>query len=346
MAEFNTHCPHCNTELVAEEDWIGMEVECPFCKKNFTISQNKIQISCSHCGQNFEVQTDWIGQTATCQNCGQEFIIQKNRISANIFLWFSQTFPNIHMKKKSALICLSTSLGIVILLFSCIGYGMYKHHIAEEKRIAEEKKISEEIKRKIETANNANTAEDAISILQEILSKHPNHHLSSEIKELIDNKKQYIEECQIVRSAIQKAKDVKTYQEAFSILEKIITDYPNNFYIADARKLLERYKYEFSHPRVKIKLSVIIPAVSATGNSKNFTMHLSIYVNGNFVEGTIQNCLYNSFIFVDARKGDTIKVYAEVRNIYGALQGRFSDEKIVTQEIMEKSDHFMLFSPM
>lgn len=38
MAEFNTHCPHCNTELVADEDWNGMEVECPSCHKNFVIT--------------------------------------------------------------------------------------------------------------------------------------------------------------------------------------------------------------------------------------------------------------------------------------------------------------------
>lgn len=39
MAEFTTKCPHCNTELVAEEDWIGMEVECPSCQQSFTVAK-------------------------------------------------------------------------------------------------------------------------------------------------------------------------------------------------------------------------------------------------------------------------------------------------------------------
>ena len=37
MAEFITKCPHCNAELQAQDEWIGMEVECPQCKKTFTV---------------------------------------------------------------------------------------------------------------------------------------------------------------------------------------------------------------------------------------------------------------------------------------------------------------------
>lgn len=37
MGEFNTACPYCKTELIADEEWIGMEVECPSCGKNYTM---------------------------------------------------------------------------------------------------------------------------------------------------------------------------------------------------------------------------------------------------------------------------------------------------------------------
>ena len=40
MAEFITKCPHCNVELQAQDEWIGMEVECPQCQKMFTITSN------------------------------------------------------------------------------------------------------------------------------------------------------------------------------------------------------------------------------------------------------------------------------------------------------------------
>ena len=33
-------CPHCNAELDAQEDWVGMEVECPACQKSFTVEKN------------------------------------------------------------------------------------------------------------------------------------------------------------------------------------------------------------------------------------------------------------------------------------------------------------------
>ena len=38
MAEFITKCPHCNAELQVQDEWIGMNVECPQCQKTFTIS--------------------------------------------------------------------------------------------------------------------------------------------------------------------------------------------------------------------------------------------------------------------------------------------------------------------
>ena len=39
MAEFITKCPHCNVELQAQNEWIGMEAECPECGKSITIKK-------------------------------------------------------------------------------------------------------------------------------------------------------------------------------------------------------------------------------------------------------------------------------------------------------------------
>ena len=39
MAEFITKCPHCNSDLQAQEEWIGMTVECPVCKMKFVIER-------------------------------------------------------------------------------------------------------------------------------------------------------------------------------------------------------------------------------------------------------------------------------------------------------------------
>ncbi len=37
MAEFTTACPHCNAELQAQTEWIGMEAECTECQTSFVI---------------------------------------------------------------------------------------------------------------------------------------------------------------------------------------------------------------------------------------------------------------------------------------------------------------------
>lgn len=40
MAEFNTKCPYCECNVTAEEEWIGMEAECPSCSKTFVIEKS------------------------------------------------------------------------------------------------------------------------------------------------------------------------------------------------------------------------------------------------------------------------------------------------------------------
>ena len=40
MATFNFNCPQCGNLLSAEEEWLGMETQCPTCNKNITISPN------------------------------------------------------------------------------------------------------------------------------------------------------------------------------------------------------------------------------------------------------------------------------------------------------------------
>ena len=44
MAEFITKCPHCNAELQAQDEWIGMELECLLCHKMFAINRSSAQV--------------------------------------------------------------------------------------------------------------------------------------------------------------------------------------------------------------------------------------------------------------------------------------------------------------
>ena len=38
MAEFEAKCPHCGAELKMQDEWVGLEAECPNCKQHFTIA--------------------------------------------------------------------------------------------------------------------------------------------------------------------------------------------------------------------------------------------------------------------------------------------------------------------
>lgn len=44
MAEFITKCPYCEAELQAQDEWIGMELECPLCHKMFAINKSSAQV--------------------------------------------------------------------------------------------------------------------------------------------------------------------------------------------------------------------------------------------------------------------------------------------------------------
>ena len=38
MAQIKIRCPHCQSKMECEEEWIGLDVACPNCQKNFVIN--------------------------------------------------------------------------------------------------------------------------------------------------------------------------------------------------------------------------------------------------------------------------------------------------------------------
>lgn len=96
MAEFITKCPHCNVELQAQDEWIGMEVECPQCNNKFNIgkidtsnteehqnsehsdsdkiSDTKFTFVCPACGSVEELSTELLGTNYECQACFEKNI--------------------------------------------------------------------------------------------------------------------------------------------------------------------------------------------------------------------------------------------------------------------------------
>ena len=72
MAEFITKCPHCSTDLQAQDEWIGMEVECPQCNAVFEIISPFAAIpDITQCGEHTVAETEKEGSfTFVCPSCG------------------------------------------------------------------------------------------------------------------------------------------------------------------------------------------------------------------------------------------------------------------------------------
>lgn len=72
MAEFITKCPQCSTDLQAQDEWIGMEVECPQCNAVFEIISPFAAIpDITQCGEHTVAETEKEGSfTFVCPSCG------------------------------------------------------------------------------------------------------------------------------------------------------------------------------------------------------------------------------------------------------------------------------------
>ncbi len=92
MIKFETTCPHCGTVLTAQDDWIGMEVECPQCKQVFPIRDNPSEpdptcavqtdnggtftFVCPDCNAVAELPKNLLGQQYECQMCFETHIAE------------------------------------------------------------------------------------------------------------------------------------------------------------------------------------------------------------------------------------------------------------------------------
>lgn len=97
MAQQEIFCPHCQQALTIETDWIGMELECPACKKNFTIPApasapaptpvltpvlkmiqpaGKFMFVCPSCNGSVELPDNLRGTKYECQFCFEEHIAE------------------------------------------------------------------------------------------------------------------------------------------------------------------------------------------------------------------------------------------------------------------------------
>ena len=89
MSNFIFLCPHCSGEFEAQEDWCGMEAECPNCNNSVTINKpsrpilspvvskkteesSKFTFICPECNAEKEMDTEAIGTTIECEGCCEE----------------------------------------------------------------------------------------------------------------------------------------------------------------------------------------------------------------------------------------------------------------------------------
>ena len=85
-----TKCPHCHAGLQIQAEWIGMNVECPQCKREFKIQQDSaagaapVQTNsggtftfvCPSCNTAAELPNSLLGQQYECRRCFETCIAQ------------------------------------------------------------------------------------------------------------------------------------------------------------------------------------------------------------------------------------------------------------------------------
>ena len=101
MSQFETKCPNCGTALSVQDEWIGMEVECPQCKQQFTIRKEPVRSGpaapavsisvptpaqtdnagtftfvCPSCNAVAELPNSQLGQQYECQMCFETAVAQ------------------------------------------------------------------------------------------------------------------------------------------------------------------------------------------------------------------------------------------------------------------------------
>lgn len=93
---FTFRCPHCNMELKAQEDWVGLETMCPNCARRISIfretagetpgipliapppqmpSPAKFEFSCPVCGGHMLADANSAGRQTSCPHCNRVIAI-------------------------------------------------------------------------------------------------------------------------------------------------------------------------------------------------------------------------------------------------------------------------------
>ncbi len=101
MAAFIVQCPHCNTELQMQEEWIGLEISCPECSRVLTVNKpesdalpeesNSFIAQCPSCNALLQMQKSWIGKEIGCSVCQKTFVVEKS---------VQQQIPENHQEEK------------------------------------------------------------------------------------------------------------------------------------------------------------------------------------------------------------------------------------------------------
>lgn len=315
-------CPHCNQELEAEDEWIGQQASCPGCGKKITIKmkinlkipnvvQNVIDASQlpkeksksdSHKGIGWKICFGVLASVALC------FCV----IPVKGCIRTAQQKIEIEKTIETAQKTENAEETIQILEQLMIQYpdNPYTNNI---RKIIEENQQKINIKKAIETAQKAKTAEETIQILEQLMVQYPDNPYTDNIKKIIEENQQYIKTCRYVRGEIQRAKDVKTYREAFEILENVINKYPDNYYTQEAKQLLTTYKAECDkkqHGQTNIRFQCFF--VRSNGQRKRHDVAIKI------IKG--EHRLYQSFVNLLNAEAQSKQASRNARNAKKSLE--------------------------
>ena len=196
MANYETRCPHCGSTLNVSSEWEGMELACPLCSKNFTLPRN---VETGNNDAPLLLTPKAPQQVVPQQVIPRQVIPQQYRGYQQPQMpppGYQQQYqgapqmPPAPPRKAPAFLTSYKFYSIIIAVLLLIGGIFIINAVQDDGGAPDGASIAADKKRHDET-----------------------------VKKL---------EERYITSMITKSKEVKTYQEAFAILDQLVKDFPSS----------------------------------------------------------------------------------------------------------------------
>ena len=218
MKKFDFSCPYCKTLCEAEEEWRGMETECPECKRTVRIP--------------LSTENDYQAARAAFEKKA----LQKKLILCGLLLLIAGALFGTYAYRKHA----AAQRRLEARRRAAEQRALEEKKRAEAQRILAEKirKGNESISRELERADKCKTPQEAIAILEPLRTAYSWHPSAHKIRQKLE----FFKVGAYIRQEILRAGDLRRPALQISVLDSVIIRYPLHPFTEEAKKMLSECK--------------------------------------------------------------------------------------------------------